>query len=314
MGKAIFSPENNGADRRRRTKDGGCRNERRKTAKMKKTDLLVVRGAGDLATGTIHRLKKAGFRLLVLEAEHPAAIRRQVALSESVYAGSAQVEDVKAMRMDVDFTDTENRKEALLQEMERIWSGDAVPVLVDPAGISISMLHPAVVVDAILAKKNLGTNRDMAPLTIALGPGFTAGEDVDVVIETKRGHNLGRVIQKGSAVPNTGIPGIIGGYGKERVMHAEAEGILRNVASIGDIVEAGAVIAEIETKDGRVPVLASLSGLLRGLIRDGYPVTKGFKIADIDPRKEELQNCFTISDKARCIAGSVLEVICGELE
>lgn len=281
---------------------------------MKKTDLLVVRGAGDLATGTIHRLKKAGFRLLVLEAEHPAAIRRQVALSESVYAGSAQVEDVKAVRMDVDLTDTENRKEALLQEMERIWNEDAVPVLVDPAGISISVLHPAVVVDAILAKKNLGTNRDMAPLTIALGPGFTAGEDVDVVIETKRGHNLGRVIQKGSAVPNTGIPGIIGGYGKERVMHAEAEGILRNVASIGDIVEAGAVIAEIETKDGRVPVLASLSGLLRGLIRDGYPVTKGFKIADIDPRKEELQNCFTISDKARCIAGSVLEVICGELE
>ncbi len=281
---------------------------------MKKTDLLVVRGAGDLATGTIHRLKKAGFRLLVLEAEHPAAIRRQVALSESVYAGCAQVEDVKAVRMDVDLTDTENRKEALLQEMERIWNEDAVPVLVDPAGISISVLHPAVVVDAILAKKNLGTNRDMAPLTIALGPGFTAGEDVDVVIETKRGHNLGRVIQKGSAVPNTGIPGIIGGYGKERVMHAEAEGILRNVASIGDIVEAGAVIAEIETKDGRVPVLASLSGLLRGLIRDGYPVTKGFKIADIDPRKEELQNCFTISDKARCIAGSVLEVICGELE
>lgn len=281
---------------------------------MKKTDLLIVRGAGDLATGTIHRLKKAGFRLLVLEAEHPAAIRRQVALSESVYAGSAQVEDVKAVRMDVDLTDTENRKEALLQEMERIWNEDAVPVLVDPAGISISVLHPAVVVDAILAKKNLGTNRDMAPLTIALGPGFTTGEDVDVVIETKRGHNLGRVIQKGSAVPNTGIPGIIGGYGKERVMHAEAEGILRNVASIGDIVEAGAVIAEIETKDGRVPVLASLSGLLRGLIRDGYPVTKGFKIADIDPRKEELQNCFTISDKARCIAGSVLEVICGELE
>ncbi len=281
---------------------------------MKKTDLLIVRGAGDLATGTIHRLKKAGFRLLVLEAEHPAAIRRQVALSESVYAGSAQVEDVKAVRMDVDLTDTENRKEALLQEMERIWNEDAVPVLVDPAGISISVLHPAVVVDAILAKKNLGTNRDMAPLTIALGPGFTTGEDVDVIIETKRGHNLGRVIQKGSAVPNTGIPGIIGGYGKERVMHAEAEGILRNVASIGDIVEAGAVIAEIETKDGRVPVLASLSGLLRGLIRDGYPVTKGFKIADIDPRKEELQNCFTISDKARCIAGSVLEVICGELE
>lgn len=281
---------------------------------MKKKDLIVVRGAGDLATGTIHRLKKAGFRLLVLEAEHPAAIRRQVALSEAVYAGSARVEDVEAVRMDVDLAEKKNRKELLEQEMERIWKKDGVPVLVDPAGLSIAALRPAVVVDAILAKKNLGTTKEMAPLVIALGPGFTAGEDVDVVIETKRGHNLGRVIRSGSAVPNTGIPGIIGGYGKERVMHAQAEGILRNAASIGDIVEARAVIAEIETENGTVPVEASLSGLLRGLIRDGYPVTKGFKISDIDPRKEELQNCFTISDKARCIAGSVLEVICGELE
>lgn len=281
---------------------------------MKKKDLIVVRGAGDLATGTIHRLKKAGFRLLVLEAEHPAAIRRQVALSEAVYAGSARVEDVEAVRMDVDLAEKKNRKELLEPEMERIWKKDGVPVLVDPAGLSIAALRPAVVVDAILAKKNLGTTKEMAPLVIALGPGFTAGEDVDVVIETKRGHNLGRVIRSGSAVPNTGIPGIIGGYGKERVMHAQAEGILRNVASIGDIVEARAVIAEIETENGIVPVEASLSGLLRGLIRDGYPVTKGFKIADIDPRQEELQNCFTISDKARCIAGSVLEVICGELE
>lgn len=281
---------------------------------MKKKDLIVVRGAGDLATGTIHRLKKAGFRLLVLEAEHPAAIRRQVALSEAVYAGSARVEDVEAVRMDVDLAEKKNRKELLEQEMERIWKKDGVPVLVDPAGLSIAALRPAVVVDAILAKKNLGTTKEMAPLVIALGPGFTAGEDVDVVIETKRGHNLGRVIRSGSAVPNTGIPGIIGGYGEERVMHAQAEGILRNAASIGDIVEARAVIAEIETENGTVPVEASLSGLLRGLIRDGYPVTKGFKIADIDPRKEELQNCFTISDKARCIAGSVLEVICGELE
>lgn len=281
---------------------------------MKKKDLIVVRGAGDLATGTIHRLKKAGFRLLVLEAEHPAAIRRQVALSEAVYAGSARVEDVEAVRMDVDLAEKKNRKELLEQEMERIWKKDGVPVLVDPAGLSIAALRPDVVVDAILAKKNLGTTKEMAPLVIALGPGFTAGEDVDVVIETKRGHNLGRVIRSGSAVPNTGIPGIIGGYGKERVMHAQAEGILRNAASIGDIVEARAVIAEIETEKGTVPVETSLSGLLRGLIRDGYPVTKGFKIADIDPRKEELQNCFTISDKARCIAGSVLEVICGELE
>ena len=281
---------------------------------MKQDALILVRGGGDLATGTIHRLWSAGLRVLVLEAEHPAAIRRQVALSEAVYAGSARVEDVEAVRMDVDLAEKKNRKELLEQEMERIWKKDGVPVLVDPAGLSIAALRPAVVVDAILAKKNLGTTKEMAPLVIALGPGFTAGEDVDVVIETKRGHNLGRVIRSGSAVPNTGIPGIIGGYGKERVMHAQAEGILRNAASIGDIVEARAVIAEIETEKGTVPVETSLSGLLRGLIRDGYPVTKGFKIADIDPRKEELQNCFTISDKARCIAGSVLEVICGELE
>ena len=269
---------------------------------MKKSDLIIVRGAGDLATGTIHRLKKSGFRLLVLETDHPAAIRRQVALSEAVYSKSACVEGVEAVRVEDE------------KQMIDAWKNGKVPVMVDPKGESIASMQPKVIVDAILAKRNLGTNKNMAPLTIALGPGFTAGVDVDVVIETKRGHNLGRVIRSGSAVPNTGIPGIIGGYGKERVMHAQAEGILRNAASIGDIVEARAVIAEIETENGTVPVEASLSGLLRGLIRDGYPVTKGFKIADIDPRKEELQNCFTISDKARCIAGSVLEVICGELE
>ena len=290
---------------------------------MKKKDLIVVRGAGDLATGTIHRLKKAGFRLLVLEAEHPAAIRRQVALSEAVYAGSARVEDVEAVRMDVDLAEKKNRKELLEQEMERIWKKDGVPVLVDPAGLSIAALRPAVVVDAILAKKNLGTTKEMAPLVIALGPGFTAGEDVDVVIETKRGHNLGRVIREGSAYPNTGIPGIIGGYGAERVIHAPADGILKNKSKIGDIVEKGQVIAVIEASDKenesavdikKTGVTATIDGLLRGLIRDNYPVTKGFKIADIDPRKEELANCFTISDKARCIAGSVLEVICETLE
>ena len=290
---------------------------------MKKKDLIVVRGAGDLATGTIHRLKKAGFRLLVLEAEHPAAIRRQVALSEAVYAGSARVEDVEAVRMDVDLAEKKNRKELLEQEMERIWKKDGVPVLVDPAGLSIAALRPAVVVDAILAKKNLGTTKEMAPLVIALGPGFTAGEDVDVVIETKRGHNLGRVIREGSAYPNTGIPGVIGGYGAERVIHAPADGILKNKSKIGDIVEKGQVIAVIEASDKenekaadikKIEVTATIDGLLRGLIRDNYPVTKGFKIADIDPRKEELANCFTISDKARCIAGSVLEVICETLE
>lgn len=269
---------------------------------MKKSDLIIVRGAGDLATGTIHRLKKSGFHLLVLETDHPAAIRRQVALSEAVYSGSACVENVEAVRI-------ENTG-----QLHQAWDEEKVPVLVDPEGESIRLLKPKVVVDAILAKKNLGTKKDMAPLTIGLGPGFTAGEDVDVVIETKRGHNLGRIIRQGSAYPNTGIPGIIGGYGAERVMHAPAAGILKNRSKIGDIVEAGQVLAVIEGEAGTTEVPATINGLLRGLIWDNYPVTKGFKIADIDPRKEELANCFTISDKARCIAGSVLEVICGALE
>jgi xanthine dehydrogenase accessory factor len=150
----------------------------------------------------------------------------------------------------------------------------------------------------------------MAGFTIALGPGFCAGEDVDVVVETKRGHNLGRLILQGEAAKNSGIPGNIGGYTSERVIHAQAEGILKNRRNIGDIVEQGETIALIETKDGELPVTAAITGIIRGLIRDGYPVTEGFKIADIDPRREELQNCFTISDKARCIGGSVLEAVC----
>ena len=169
-------------------------------------------------------------------------------------------------------------------------------------------------VDAILAKKNLGTTRDMAPLTIALGPGFTAGQDVDAVVETKRGHRLGRIIREGAAIPNTGVPGVIGGYGAERVIHAEKAGVFRNVCAIGDIVSAGETIAEIETPDGiRTPVMTRIAGILRGLLRDGYPVTPGFKVADVDPRREELENCFLISDKARCIAGSVLELIAANL-
>ena len=183
-------------------------------------------------------------------------------------------------------------------------------LMIDPNGEMIKQLHPIAVVDAILAKKNLGTTRDMAPITIALGPGFTAGEDVDVVIETMRGHRLGRIIKEGSAIPNTGIPGVIKGFGKERVIHSPAKGILRNICHITDMVSKGQLLAKIETPEGTiVDVPASMDGLLRGLIRDGYPVTKGFKIADIDPRAEEYDNCFTISDKARCIAGGVLEAL-----
>ena len=262
------------------------------------SNVIVVRGGGDLATGTIHRLWSAGFRVLVLEAAHPAAIRRQVSLSEAVYEGEATVEGLTAVRIED------------ISQMESVWAEGKVPMLVDPEGKCLDAVKPVALVDAIIAKVNLGTHRGMAPRTIALGPGFCAGQDVDVVIETSRGHKLGRVIREGYAKANTGIPGIIGGYGKERVMHSPAKGVLRNVHAIGDIVEAGTEIAYIETEEGKVPVLATISGIIRGLIRDGYPVTVGFKIADIDPRREELENCWLISDKARCIAGSVLEQVC----
>lgn len=260
-------------------------------------DLIVVRGGGDLATGTIYKLRKCGFPVLVLETEAPSAIRRNVAFSEAVYQGSQQVEDMTC------------RLANSLEQARQWLDENQLVLLVDPAGEAIARLKPMAVVDAILAKKNLGTHREMAPITVALGPGFTAGVDVDAVVETKRGHNLGRVLWQGTAAPNTGIPGVIAGYGKERVIHSPAEGILRNVCKITDTVRRGQVIAAVETAAGTVPVEATLDGLLRGLIRDGYPVTKGFKIADIDPRVEEYQNCFTISDKARCIAGGVLEAV-----
>ena len=260
-------------------------------------DLIIVRGGGDLATGAIYKLKKSGFPVLILEAENPSAIRRNVAFSEAIYQGQQTVEDMTCFLADS------------LQQAENFLQEGKLTILVDPKGEAIANLKPLAVVDAIIAKRNLGTAKTMAPITVALGPGFVAGEDVDAVIETKRGHNLGRVIWSGSAAPNTGVPGLIGGFGKERVMHSPAQGILKNVKKITDTVMKGEVIAVIETESAVVPVEASLDGILRGLIRDGYPVTKGFKIADIDPRSEEYNNCFTISDKARCIAGGVLEAI-----
>ena len=266
-----------------------------------KKNIIIVRGGGDIATGTIYKLHQSGYPVLVTEIANPSAIRRQVAFSEAVYEKSYTVEGVTCY-----FAENLTRAYELLKQRK-------VALMIDPDGAVIREVKPAAVVDGILAKKNLGITKDMAPLTIGLGPGFCAGEDVDVVIETKRGHNLGRIIRQGSAYPNTGIPGIIGGYGAERVIHAPAAGRMKNRSKIGDIVEAGQVLAVIEGEDGSTEVSATIDGLLRGLIRDDYPVTKGFKIADIDPRKEELENCFTISDKARCIAGSVLEVICGKL-
>lgn len=260
-------------------------------------DLIIVRGGGDLATGTIYKLKKCGFPVLVLEVERPTAIRRNVAFSEAVYAKIQKVEDMTCY-----FADN------MLEAEEMLAEGKLV-MLIDPQGHAISHLKPLAVVDAILAKKNLGTNKDMAPITVALGPGFEAGKDVTAVIETKRGHNLGKVLWDGCATPNTGVPGLIEGYGKERVIHSPATGVLRSVKNITDTVKNGELIAFIETPEGDVPVKATLDGLLRGLIRDGYEVKKGLKMADIDPRIKEYNNCFTISDKARCIAGGVIEAI-----
>lgn len=276
---------------------------------MNKKILIICRGGGDLATGIVHRLFRAGFPVLVLETDSPAAIRRQVSFSEAVYDGTATVEGVTAERI----------ASANRASVNHVLEEGRVPLLVDPEGSSIPLLKPDIVVDAIIAKKNLGTAKEMAPLVIGVGPGFTAGEDVDLVVESMRGHNLARIFTTGSALPNTGIPGNIGGFTKERVLHAEATGYMKNIRQIGDIVEKGEEIARIYekmTEDGTfsgsyVSVEASISGMIRGLIREGYHFQKGFKIADIDPRESELANCFTISDKARSIGGSVLEAVCG---
>ena len=201
--------------------------------------------------------------------------------------------------------------------IEAVLEAGEVPLLIDPKGESIALLKPDVVVDAIIAKKNLDTTINMAPLVIGVGPGFTAGQDVHLVIESMRGHNLARIITDGMAQPNTGVPGNIAGFTSERVIHAPAAGYIHDVRKIGDIVQKGDEIARIypdkESYDNAlseyVPVNATITGIIRGLIREGYYFREGFKIADIDPRESELTNCFTISDKARSIAGSVLEAV-----
>lgn len=297
--------------------------------------LVIVRGGGDLATGSIHKLHRSGFPVVVLEIPRPSAIRRYVAFSEAVYENTMTIEGVTCRFAGQIFQDAKadgedgsermenaEKKISCLQtaerKMKKILADGEIPLFIDPEGELISYLKPWAVVDAIIAKKNLGTSIDMAPVTVALGPGFTAGVDVKAVVETKRGHNLGRLIYEGQAVPNSGIPGIIGGYGEERVNHAEAAGIIYGVRKISDLVEAGETIAVIRTMDDQggsreVEVKSKIRGVLRGLIRDGYPVTKGFKIADVEPRESERDNCFTISDKARCIAGGVAEALLSEL-
>lgn len=316
---------------------------------IKNNLLIICRGAGDLATGIIHRLHRAGHRVIALETDYPAAIRRQVSFCEAVYNGSAAVEGVTA-RLVPALNNTEIATEADAETdaeigteiytetysglndtpathtasekwdrsaIEAVLEAGEVPLLIDPTGESIALLKPDVVVDAIIAKKNLGTTINMAPLVIGVGPGFTAGNDVHLVIESMRGHNLARIITDGMAQPNTGVPGNIAGFTSERVIHAPAAGYIHDVRKIGDIVQKGDEIARIYPDKGSydnalseyVPVNATITGIIRGLIREGYYFREGFKIADIDPRESELTNCFTISDKARSIAGSVLEAV-----
>ena len=300
---------------------------------IKKNLLIICRGAGDLATGIIHRLHRAGHRVIALETDYPAAIRRQVSFCEAVYDGSAVVEGVTA-RLVPALADAETDTETYSGEndtpaahivsekwdssaIEAVLEAGEVPLLIDPKGESIALLKPDVVIDAIIAKRNLGTTINMAPLVIGVGPGFTAGQDVHLVIESMRGHNLARIITDGMAQPNTGVPGNIVGFTSERVIHAPAAGYIHDVRKIGDIVQKGDEIARIypdkESYDNAlseyVPVNATITGIIRGLIREGYYFRKGFKIADIDPRESEITNCFTISDKARSIAGSVLEAV-----
>ena len=254
--------------------------------------LVVVRGAGDLATGVITALYSAGYSVIATETEKPTVIRRTVSFAEGIWTGAQTIEGIESRLC-------RNSGECL----DAVKDGKVAPI-VDRDGIIIKELGPVVVVDAIIAKRNTGTRIDMAPFVVALGPGFTCGIDADVVIETMRGHNLGRIIREGSAEANTGVPGIIGGKGKERVMHTPSPGVFRENAAIGDIVHAGDIIGYVDD----TPLYASIDGKLRGLLHSGLEVPSHFKAADIDPRGEEVDHT-TVSDKARAIGSSVVVAV-----
>lgn len=252
--------------------------------------LALIRGAGDIATGIALRLWRSGIRVVMLETAHPTAIRRTVAFSEAVFTGTQTVENVTSVLCKT------------VEDAQRVLKNDQIPVLIDPNGETILRWNPDVLVDAILAKRNLGTSMDMAPAVIGVGPGFTAGQDCHAVVETMRGHTLGRVIYDGSALPNTNIPGLIGGFAGERVLRAPKDGVFHPIRAIGDLVQKGDTAAEV---DGE-PVKCTLSGVLRGILPEGTTVKKGMKSGDIDPRGEQA-NCTTASDKALAVGGGVLE-------
>lgn len=254
--------------------------------------LVVVKGAGDLASGIALRLYHSGFFVVMTDLPNPLAIRRTVSFCEAIRDGQMVVEDVTA-------------KCAITKEdVYRILDEGCIPVLPDPEAKIISEISPDVVIDAILAKRNVGTTITDAPIVIAVGPGFEAGKDCHAVIESMRGHTLGRAIYEGPALPNTNIPGLIGGFAGERVLRAPADGVFESVRKIGDIVKTGDVIGFVDGK----PMVSTIDGVLRGLIADGTPVKAGLKSGDVDPRANT-EYCKLVSDKALAIAGGVLEAI-----
>lgn len=254
--------------------------------------LVLIKGAGDLASGVAARLHRCGFPVAMTELAEPLMVRRTVSFGEAVYEGRVEIEGIAAQRV------------ANVAAARVALRAGIIPVLVDPEAACKSELRPDVMVDAILAKKNLGTQITDAPRVVALGPGFTAGEDCHAVIETSRGHWLGRVIWQGAALPDTGEPGEIAGVRSGRVLRAPANGILVAHAAIGDRIDAGQLIATVASHELR----AEIAGILRGIVRSGMGVSRGLKVGDIDPRAE-LAHCFTISDKSCAIAGGVLEAI-----
>ena len=262
------------------------------TEKRLKDLIILIKGGGEMASGIAQRLVRSGFRVCITELPEPLAVRRGVSFCEAVFEGRTEVEGLVGKRV--------SGKEGIL----RAWEEGEVPVIIDPQCAIRKILSPDVLVDAILAKGNTGTTLSDAPLVIGLGPGFRAGRDVHFVIETNRGHHLGRVIEEGEAEPDTGIPGDINGYTWERVLRAPACGRFQGKKRIGDRVEKEQVVAEVES----VPLKATTSGVLRGLLHDGLMTETNMKVGDVDPRAAR-ESCLTVSEKARAIAGAVLEAV-----
>lgn len=254
--------------------------------------LVLIRGAGDLASGIALRLHHAGFQVAMTDLPYPTAIRRTVCFSQAIRFGTMTVEDVTA------------ELAASPAHALKILACRRIPVLADAKAACIAALHPHVVVDAILAKRNLGTTITDAPCVIGVGPGFTAGLDCHAAVETMRGHTLGRVIHNGSPIPNTNIPGLIGGFAGERVLRAPADGIFHQLLDIGAIVQTGEVAGEV----AGIPMVCQIDGVLRGILADGTPVYQGMKAGDVDPRGKA-EYCSLVSDKALAIGGGVLEAI-----